>query len=148
MSPAARRTFRQAVESMTESWLWELANHIQHRVPDPVDYLEMRRRTFGSDLTIALSKIARGGLIPDAVFESTTMRGIEHAAQDYGCLINDFFSYQKEIEYEAELHNAILVVESFFDCDRDVAATMLAALLRASMGQFQDRRSGVEGKRV
>ncbi|MFF2395562.1 germacradienol/geosmin synthase [Nocardia sp. NPDC058114] len=137
MSPTARRTFRQAVESMTESWLWELANHIQHRVPDPVDYLEMRRRTFGSDLTIALSKIARGGLIPDAVFESTTMRGIEHAAQDYGCLINDFYSYQKEIEYESELHNAILVVESFFDCDRDVAATVVDDLMRARMRQFQ-----------
>ena len=137
MTHAARRTFRAAVESMVDSWLWELANHIQHRVPDPVDYLEMRRRTFGADLTIALSKIARGGVVPDAIFETSTVRGIENAAQDYGCLINDMFSYQKEIEYEGELHNAVLVVESFFDCDRDRAAAVVDDLMRARMQQFQ-----------
>ncbi|MFC8531250.1 germacradienol/geosmin synthase [Nocardia sp. NPDC057227] len=137
MPAAARETFRTAVHSMVESWLWELANHIQHRVPDPVDYLEMRRRTFGSDLTIALSKLARGGTVPDAVFESTTMRGIEHAAQDYGCLINDLFSYQKEIEYEGELHNAVLVVETFFGCGRERAAAVVDDLMRARMRQFQ-----------
>ncbi|MEV0354498.1 germacradienol/geosmin synthase [Nocardia sp. NPDC050697] len=137
MPPAARHTFAAAVNSMVESWLWELANHIQHRVPDPVDYLEMRRRTFGSDLTIALSKLARGGSVPEAVFESSTMRGIEHAAQDYGCLINDLFSYQKEIEYEGELHNAVLVVEVFFGCGRERAAAVVDDLMRARMRQFQ-----------
>ncbi|MFI5717825.1 germacradienol/geosmin synthase [Nocardia sp. NPDC051750] len=137
MGPEARRTFRTAVESMVDSWLWELANHIQHRVPDPVDYLEMRRRTFGSDLTITLSKIAHGGAVPDAVFETSTVRGIEHAAQDYGCLINDLFSYQKEIEYEGELHNAVLVVETFFACGREQAAAVVDDLMRARMRQFQ-----------
>ena len=44
----SRRQFRTAVEDMTSSWLWELANQAQHRVPDPVDYIEMRRHTFGS----------------------------------------------------------------------------------------------------
>lgn len=137
MPPAARRTFRTAVESMVESWLWELANHIQHRVPDPVDYLEMRRRTFGSDLTITLSKLSRGGAVPDAVFETSTVRGIEHAAQDYGCLINDLFSYQKEIEYEGELHNVVLVVETFFGCGQEQAAAVVDDLMRARMRQFQ-----------
>ncbi|WP_369822165.1 hypothetical protein [Saccharomonospora sp. CUA-673] len=137
MSTSARRMFKAAVESMTESWLWELANHIQRRVPDPVDYLEMRRRTFGSDMTITLSKIARGGAVPDEIFRTSTMRGIENAAQDYGCLINDVFSYQKEIQYEGELHNLVLVVESFFDCDRDTAAGVVSDLMRARMRQFQ-----------
>lgn len=55
MDEVARRTFRDAVESMTASWLWELANQAQNRIPDPVDYMEMRRATFGSDLTMSLS---------------------------------------------------------------------------------------------
>lgn len=55
MTPEARSRFRAAVESMTASWLWELANQAQNRIPDPVDYLEMRRRTFGSELTMSLS---------------------------------------------------------------------------------------------
>ncbi|MFC6012027.1 terpene synthase family protein [Nocardia lasii] len=137
LTPAARASFKASVESMIESWLWELANHIQHRVPDPVDYLEMRRRTFGSELTIGLSKLARGGIVPDEVFATSTLRGIENAAQDYGCLINDWFSYQKEIEYEGELHNMVLVVETFLDCDRDAAARIVADLMKARMRQFQ-----------
>ena len=40
---------RHHVEVMLESWLWELANQIQNRIPDPVDYIEMRRLTFGAD---------------------------------------------------------------------------------------------------
>ncbi len=47
MTPDERRTFRASVDVMTESWVWELSNQLQHRIPDPIDYLEMRRATFG-----------------------------------------------------------------------------------------------------
>ena len=49
MPPAARARLRHAVEVMLESWLWELGNQVQNRIPDPVDYVEMRRHTFGSE---------------------------------------------------------------------------------------------------
>lgn len=55
MNTDERRQFRSAIDVMTESWVWELSNQIQHRIPDPVDYLEMRRATFGSELTMSLS---------------------------------------------------------------------------------------------
>ena len=42
LSATTRHRFRSGIQSMTESWLWELANQIQNRVPDPVDYIEMR----------------------------------------------------------------------------------------------------------
>ena len=58
MSQNARRQFRSAVETMLQSWLWELANHIENRIPDPVDYIEMRRKTFGSDMTMALAQLS------------------------------------------------------------------------------------------
>ena len=45
------------------------------------------------------------------------MRALENSAADYACLINDVFSYQKEIEFEGELHNGVLVVQNFLDCD-------------------------------
>ncbi|MEV7841992.1 hypothetical protein AB0O77_32995, partial [Streptomyces albidoflavus] len=31
---------------------------------------------------------------------------------DYGALINDVFSYQKEVEFEGEIHNAVLVTQN------------------------------------
>lgn len=45
---------------MTQSWLWELSNQLQNRVPDPVDYLEMRRTTIGSELTLSLYRHGHG----------------------------------------------------------------------------------------
>ncbi|WHM37631.1 germacradienol/geosmin synthase [Streptomyces sp. BPTC-684] len=136
MSAYGRRTFRRAVEVMLESWLWELHNQGQHRIPDPVDYIEMRRRTFGSDLTVTLSRMRHADTLPPEIFRTGTMSALENSAMDYGMLINDFFSYQKEIEYEGEVHNLLLVVQRFFDCDYPAAVRIADDLVRSRMQQF------------
>ncbi|WP_219501514.1 terpene synthase family protein [Nonomuraea ceibae] len=137
MSQGARRTFRAAIEKMASSWLWELANQAENRVPDPVDYVEMRRLTFGSDLTMALCRLARADRIPQEVYDSGPMRSLENSAQDYATLLNDVYSYQKEIEFEGELHNGVLVTQCFFGCDRDTALRIVVDLLESRMRQFQ-----------
>ncbi|MEV5408137.1 germacradienol/geosmin synthase [Thermopolyspora sp. NPDC052614] len=133
----ARRAFRAAVEDMIDSWTWELTGLAHHRVPDPVDYIEMRRRTFGSDMTMALARLAPGRCIPAEVRRSREFLGITNAAQDYGCLVNDLFSYKKEIEYEGEFHNSVLVMQNFFDCGPDEAIAIVDALMTSRMRQFE-----------
>ncbi|TYK52883.1 terpene synthase family protein [Actinomadura decatromicini] len=137
MTHDGRREFRAAVEHMVESWLWELNNHLQSRIPDPVDYIEMRRRTFGSELTIALARIGRAHEIPAHVFETRTLREIEASVMDVGCLMNDCFSYQKEIEYEGELNNGVLAVQNFFGCGRDEALPIVNDLITSRRHQFE-----------
>ncbi|MFF3440143.1 family 2 encapsulin nanocompartment cargo protein terpene cyclase [Streptosporangium sp. NPDC002721] len=137
MTEAARAGFRRAVEDMTESWLWELANHIQNRVPDPVDYIEMRRKTFGSDLTMSLSRLAHGQTVPPEIYATRTMRGLDDSAADYACLVNDLCSYQKEIQFEGELHNCVLVVQDFLNCDARQAADIVNDLMTSRMRQFE-----------
>ncbi|MFJ9848982.1 germacradienol/geosmin synthase [Streptomyces sp. NPDC101150] len=137
MTPDARRSFRAAVDTMTAGWLWELDNQVQNRIPDPVDYIEMRRATFGSDLTMALGRLGRGREIPPEIYRSGTVRSLENAAADYGMLMNDVFSYQKEIEYEGEIHNGILVVQNFFDCDYPAALAIINDLMTSRMSEFQ-----------
>ncbi|WP_405823434.1 germacradienol/geosmin synthase [Streptomyces sp. NBC_01390] len=137
MTPDQRRTFRAAVDKMTESWVWELLNQTQNRIPDPVDYLEMRRATFGSDLTASLCRIGHGRAVPSEVYRSGPVRSLENAAFDYGMLINDVFSYQKEIEYEGEIHNGILVVQNFFGCDYPTALGIIHDLMTQRMQQFE-----------
>jgi germacradienol/geosmin synthase len=134
---AARAGFRAAVESMTSSWLWELENQAHNRIPDPIDYVEMRRRTFGSDLTRALSRLASWELVPPEVYENRVLHELETAAQDYACFTNDLFSYQKEIEYEGEFHNLVLVIENFLGVDRIAASGVVARLMEARMQQFE-----------
>jgi germacradienol/geosmin synthase len=132
-----RRQFRQGVEAMTASWLWELANHIQHRIPDPVDYVEMRRKTFGSDLTMSLARITRSGEIPAGVFQTRALRALESAAADYVCFTNDVFSYQKEVEFEGEVHNCVLVIQKFLDIDRQHAVRVVNNLMTSRLQQFE-----------
>lgn len=138
LSQAMRRQFRAATWDMTTSWLWELANQIQHRIPDPVDYVEMRRQTFGSELTASLFWLTRGDGLPAELLRTRTMRGIENSANDYACLMNDIFSYQKEVEYEGEFHNAVLVVENFLDCSPADAVSVVNDLMTSRMQQFED----------
>ncbi|MFK0153376.1 germacradienol/geosmin synthase Cyc2 [Streptomyces sp. NPDC090493] len=137
MSPEDRLALKQSVDVMTESWLWEMSNQLQHRIPDPVDYLEMRRATFGSDLTLSLARLGHGPAIPPEVYRSGPVRSLENAAIDYGMLVNDVFSYQKEIQYEGELHNAILVVQNFFGVDYPTALHVVHDLMTQRMQQFE-----------
>jgi germacradienol/geosmin synthase len=132
-----RRTFRAAVDTMTESWIWELTNQLQNRIPDPVDYIEMRRRTFGSDLTMSLCRIGHGRTVPPQIYRSRVVRALESSAADYACLLNDVFSYQKEIQFEGEFHNAVMVVQNFLGCDRDTALGLVNDLMTARMQQFE-----------
>jgi germacradienol/geosmin synthase len=122
---------------MTASWLWELANQAQHRIPDPIDYLEMRRRTFGSELILSLTRVTHARPVPAELFDTRPMRAIESAAADHGCLANDVFSYQKEIEFEGETHNFVLVVQQFLNCDPARAVAVVNDLMTARIRQFQ-----------
>src|SRR5882757_3445532 len=137
MNPDARRRFRTAIEDMCESWLWELANQKANRVPDPVDYIEMRRQTFGSDLTMSLSRIGHGDTLSAEIYRSRPVKAMEAAAMDFACLTNDVFSFQKEIEFEGEVHNAVLVVQNFLDVGPQEAMDVVVDLMAARMQEFQ-----------
>nr|WP_184784647.1 germacradienol/geosmin synthase [Amycolatopsis jiangsuensis] len=137
MTTDARQAFRTAIEDMTESWLWELVNQTQNRIPDPIDYVEMRRRTFGSDLTMSLCRLGHGRAVPPEIYRTRVVQAVEHSAIDYACLVNDVFSYRKEIEYEGELHNAVLVVRSFLDVPQERAFEVVADLISARLDEFR-----------
>ncbi|MET8744735.1 terpene synthase family protein [Streptomyces sp. NPDC004728] len=136
MDMSGRRAFRKSVEDMTASWVWELANQAQNRVPDPVDYVEMRRMTFGSDLTMSLCRLGHGRKVPPEIYRSGPLRSLENAAADYACLLNDLFSYQKEIEFEGEVHNGVLVVQNFFGVDYPTGVAIVHDLMKSRLRQF------------
>ena len=129
---------REQVLEMTGSWLWELVNNAEGRIPDPVDYVEMRRKTFGAELTASLARLGSGDRgVPPEIYQTRVMRELETAAQDYSCFVNDLFSYQKEVQFEGERHNLVLVVQRFLDVDRWKAAEIVARLMRERLEQFE-----------
>lgn len=137
MSQAARQNLRRCVETMLDSWLWELANHIQNRIPDPVDYVEMRRRTFGADLTMALSKMTICDEVPAEVWKTRTMQALDNTTADYAGWVNDLYSFRKEIEFEGELNNLVLVVQQFLECEPQRAMAVVNDLMTARLRQFE-----------
>ncbi|MEU5807713.1 germacradienol/geosmin synthase [Streptomyces sp. NPDC047718] len=138
---AVLEEFRGHVVGMLDSWVWEIGNAAANRIPDPVDYAEMRRLTFGSPLTMFL---ARSGHeedgVPPAVWRDGAVRSLENAAADVGCIVNDLFSYQKEIEFEGELHNHVLVTQNFFDIDYPQAFGIVSDLLAQRIREFEHIR--------
>ncbi|MFD6179700.1 germacradienol/geosmin synthase [Streptomyces goshikiensis] len=138
MGPRVRAEFRATLVSMLESWLWEVDNQIQNRIPDPVDYAEMRRRTFGSHLTMYLCRLGQQGRgIPEEIYASGTIRSLENAAADVACMINDIFSYQKEVEFEGEVHNFVLVTRNFFDIGYPEALRICHDLMTRRTEEFE-----------
>jgi germacradienol/geosmin synthase len=128
---------RADVLDMTGSWVWELANKAVNRIPDPVEYIEMRRKTSGADLTISLARLAGQDQVPEEIQQTRVIRELETSAQDYAGLVNDLYSYQREIEFEGDLHNLVLVTEHFLGTDRWAAAAITARLMNERLHQFE-----------
>ena len=55
---------------------------------------------------------------------------------DYACMLNDVFSYLKEIQYEGEVHNIVRVIENFLGVSQSRAFEIAYALMDARLGQF------------
>jgi germacradienol/geosmin synthase len=132
-----RQRLRGQVERFLESWLWELANLAQNRVPDPVDYVEMRRRTGGAELSAGLARFAMGTQLPPELYATRPMRELVDTFSDIGPLRNDIFSYQKEIENEGEINNGVHVVRQFLGCDLREAVDVVNELVTARVQQFE-----------
>src|SRR5262249_9168964 len=75
--------------------------------------------------------------VPPDLFRTRTMLSLINSAQDYGGLINDIASYQKEIQFEGELNNGVLVFQSFLDVDLAEAVNAVNNLMTARVQQFE-----------
>ncbi len=137
LSMEHRRWLKAGIEKMTRSWVWELQNMYQHRIPDPIDYIEMRRDTFGSDLTMSFARIRFSGKLPAELLETRPMQALEHSAMDYACFTNDIFSFHKEVQFEGEVHNMVLVVRNFLRISNEQAVLVVNDLMTKRLEQFE-----------
>ncbi len=137
LSRAGRDLLGAAVLSLAEGWAWELANQAYNRVPDLADYLEMRRHTSGSGIQLALIQASLVDQVPAEALAARPVRALMAATQDVVGLVNDLFSYQREIEYEGDLNNAVLAVETLLGCSRERSAAIIANLACARVLEFE-----------
>lgn len=137
LSASEQLLFRKIIESLISSWVWELSGRVQNHLPDPIEYIEMRRKTSGVDLLMVLHRAVYGQAVPLEVHRTCTLKELNNTAIDYACWTNDIISYQREIEFDGELHNGVLVIQNFMGCDRGPAVEIVNQLMTARMQQFE-----------
>lgn len=130
--------FRWSIEYFFPGFLWEIHNLTQDRVPDPVDYFEMRRRTNGIVTPIALMQYAIDREIPSNLLRSLPMLRLIDTVIDWESLINDVFSYQKEIDREQDFHNSVLVIQRFLEVDLRRAVSIANDLATSQLRTFEE----------
>jgi germacradienol/geosmin synthase len=136
MTPSFRATFRETVDAMLDAWVWEVVNMHHNRIPDPVDYVEMRRSTFGSEMTTSLSRLSHSATVPPELWGTRVVQTMERSAMDYCTMLNDVFSYTKETQFEGEVHNIVRVIENFLGVPQARAFDITYALMNARLDQF------------
>ncbi|MCK2244395.1 MULTISPECIES: hypothetical protein [unclassified Crossiella] len=137
MDSAARAVLARQVLGFAGGNLWELANRVHQRAPDPVDFVEMRRQTIGRGQAAAIAGAAGGVLLPPEIRRSRPIQLLDAIAADAPALFNDIVSHRIETEYEREISNGVVVVQAFLRCDRDRAMAVLGDLVTARLRQFE-----------
>jgi len=137
-SVAWRRRFVKAMQHNFEGQLWEIYYLSQNRIPDPIDYVEMRRQSITGDLLILGCYDNAGVDIPPEILSQETIRTLELIIVDWAVLSNDIVSYHMEIEREGGLHNSLLVIQRFLDCSLQEAANIVNDLATARLQQFEN----------
>jgi germacradienol/geosmin synthase len=123
MSDGWRKRFITVTHNLMAESMWDLDNIELGRIANPIEHVQMRRRVGGAPWSAGLVEYAVGAEIPDSVAGTRSMQVLSDTFSDAVHLRNDLFSYQKEVEFEGEVHNIVLVVENFLEVDRITART-------------------------
>lgn len=137
MSESWRRWYSDWLHDVSEGFLWEIFNLIERRISDPVDYIEMRRKTNGPEFALILVHYAMDLAIPSEVYDTQPMSSLVDAFLDWAGLFNDVFSYQSDVEDDSEINNAVLVIKRFLDCDQQQAVEVTNDLVTSQLHHFE-----------
>ncbi|MFJ4094001.1 hypothetical protein ACIPYS_20675 [Kitasatospora sp. NPDC089913] len=128
MTAGHRERFAGYVSDFVAANLEELDAAMHGRVPDPVHYLEFRRASAGTDLSIGLT-----GTRPAT---TPALRRLEDAFADTVGLRNDIHSYRKEIDEEREVCNAVHTFHHLLGGSLQQAVDVTYRLFEARVQEF------------
>ncbi len=119
-----------------DALLWELHNTAQGRVPDPIDLVEMRRRSIATDLSAKLARRSAGVELPEELLRNSTMRALVDSFGDVPALRQEIVGFDHVHATGASTTSAVLAVQRFFDCELQQAVSVVADLIDARLRQI------------
>lgn len=119
-----------------DALLWELHNTAQDRVPDPIDLVEMRRRSIATELSAKLVRKSVGAELPAELLRNSTMRALVDSFGDVPALRQEIVGFDRTYATGASTTSAVLAVQQFFECERQQAVSVVADLIAARLRQI------------
>jgi Terpene synthase family 2, C-terminal metal binding len=119
-----------------DALLWELHNTVQGRVPDPIDLVEMRRRSIATELSAKLVRKSVDAELPAELLRNSTMRALVDSFGDVPALRQEIVGFDRIYATGASTTSAVLAVQQFFDCELQQAVSVVADLISARLRQI------------
>ncbi|MFD6067988.1 terpene synthase family protein, partial [Amycolatopsis lurida] len=132
-----RRAWKDGITRFCDSAIQETVHLSTGRVLDLVEYVQLRRETFGAYTAALYVDISTGVMIPEKIREIREIQVLLDAFMDYMSLINDVFSYEREIDHEGCVTNLVLVVKNFLGVPLRQAVRIANDLVGARLRQFE-----------
>ncbi|WP_434446038.1 terpene synthase family protein [Lentzea sp. E54] len=127
---------RARLAALFDGLLWELHNSAQGRVPDPIDLVEMRRRTNAVELSAALARKSVNAELPEELLRNSTMRALVDSFGDVPGLRQEILGFGPLYATGASTTSAVLAVQQFFECELQQAVSVVADLVAARLRQI------------
>jgi hypothetical protein len=115
---------------------WELHNTAQGRVPDPIDLVEMRRRSIATELSAKLARKSVDANLPAELLRNSTMRALVDSFGDVPALRQEIVGFDHIYATGGSTTSAVLAVQRFFDCGQQQAVSVVADLISARLRQI------------
>lgn len=119
-----------------DALLWELHNTAQGRVPDPIDLVEMRRRSIATELSAKLARKSVDAELPAELLRNSTMRALVDSFGDVPALRQEIVGFDHTYATGGSTTSAVLAVQQFFDCALEQAVSVVADLIAARLRQI------------
>ncbi|MCA1709948.1 MAG: germacradienol/geosmin synthase, partial [Actinobacteria bacterium] len=133
-----RVRFAMNTQNLLEGYLWELGNIDQNHVPNPIEYVDTRRKVGRAPWSADLMEYATAVEIPSLIAHTRSMRVLKNSFSDGVHLRSDIFSYQPDNDGECRINNCVHAVEKFFECNSQEAAELVNNLLTSRLYQFEN----------
>ncbi|WP_207311126.1 terpene synthase family protein [Lentzea alba] len=127
---------RQHLTEYLDALSWELHNTAQGRVPDPIDLVEMRRRSIATELSAKLVRKSVDANLPAELLRNSTMRALVDSFGDVPALRQEIVGFDRVHATGGSTTSAVLAVQQFFDCERQQAVSVVADLISARLRQI------------
>lgn len=127
---------RAGVTEILDGLSWELHNTAQGRVPDPIDLVEMRRKTNAGELSAALAMKSVGADLPVELSRNSTMRALVDSFGDVPGLRQEILGFDAFYGSGASTTSAVLAVQQFFECELRQAVDVVGDLVSARLRQI------------